>query len=84
MQLPPTLRASANEDGLVVMNIETGLIYTSNIVGSQIWRLIEDGKTEAEIAAHLAKTYRQSPAAMAADVREFVERLTTLGAHVVL
>jgi hypothetical protein len=84
MQLPPTLRASANEDGLVVMNIETGLIYTSNIVGSQIWRLIEDGKSEAEIAAHLAEAYCQSPAAVAADVREFVERLTTLGARVVL
>lgn len=82
MQLPPTLRASANEDGLVVMNVETGLIYSSNIVGSQIWRLLEAGRTEAEIAAHLADTYGQPAAAMAADVREFIDRLTALGTDV--
>ena len=83
MQLPPTLRASANDDGLVVMNIETGLIYTSNVVGSQIWRLLEEGRTEAEIAAYLADTYRQPAAAMAVDVRDFIDRLTTLDARVV-
>ena len=58
MRLPATLRASANDDGLVLLNVETGQIYTSNAVGGRIWRLLEEGQSEAEIAAQLAQRLR--------------------------
>lgn len=84
MRLPATLRASANDDGLVLLNVETGQIYTSNVVGGQIWRLLEEGRSEAEIVAHLAAKYCRSEDVIAQDVREFVSRLTGLGTRPIL
>jgi Coenzyme PQQ synthesis protein D (PqqD) len=84
MWLPPALRVSTNDDGLVLLNVETGQIYTSNEVGSRIWRLLDEGRGLAEIAAHLAETYGQPEAAIAEDVREFVGGLQTLGVRPVL
>ena len=84
MRLPATLRASANDDGLVLLNVETGQIYTSNVVGGQIWRLLEEGRSEAEIVAHLAAKYGRSEDVIAQDVREFVSRLTGLGTRPIL
>jgi hypothetical protein len=79
MQMPPALRASTSDDGLVLLNVETGEIYTSNAVGSRIWRLLEQGRGEAEIAACLSLHYGQPEAAIAADVSEFLGGLRTLG-----
>jgi hypothetical protein len=83
MRLPPTLRASANDDGLV-LDVETGQIYTSNAVGGQIWRLLEEGRSEAEIAAYLAEAYGRPQASIAEDVHEFIGGLIGLGARPVL
>jgi len=84
MRLPSTLRASANDDGLVLLNVETGQIYTSNVVGGEIWRLLEEGRSEAEIAAHLARVYGRPESAIAEDVHEFIGGLLGLGARPVL
>jgi hypothetical protein len=84
MWLPPALRASANDDGLVLLNVETGEIYTSNAIGSRIWRLLEQGRGEAEIAAQLAEAYGRPESAIAQDVHEFIGGLIGLGARPVL
>jgi len=84
MWLPPALRASANDDGLVLLNVETGQIYTSNAIGGRIWQLLEEGRGEAEIAAHLAQAYGRPEAAIAEDVHEFIGGLIGLGARPVL
>jgi hypothetical protein len=81
LRLPPALRASANADGLVLLDIETGEIYTSNVVGSLIWQLLEEGRSEAEIAAHLAAVYGRPESVIADDVREFIGGLIGLGAR---
>jgi hypothetical protein len=80
----PALRVSANDDGLVLLNVETGQIYTSNAVGSEIWRLLDEGRGEDEIAMQLANTYGRPASAIAEDVREFVGGLRTLGVRPVL
>jgi hypothetical protein len=84
MWLPPALRASTNDDGLVLLNVETGEIYTANVVGGQIWQLLQEGRSEAEIAAHLAQAYGQPESAIAEDVHEFIGGLLEMGARAVL
>jgi hypothetical protein len=84
MWLPPALRASTSDDGLVLLNVETGEIYTANAVGSQIWRLLQEGQGEAEIAAHLAEAYGRPQSAIAEDVHEFIDDLLALGARPVV
>ncbi len=79
MQIPPTLRASTTNDGLVLLDVETGQIYTSNGVGGRIWHLLERGCSEAEIAEQLSAEYRRAPELIADDVREFIGGLAGLG-----
>jgi hypothetical protein len=84
MWLPPALRASTTDEGLVLLNVETGDIYTANAVGGRIWSLLEEGQNESEIAAHIARVYDRPEAAIAADVHEFIDGLIALGARPVL
>lgn len=37
----PAVRSMTNEDGGVLMNVDSGLVYSLNIVGAHIWRKIE-------------------------------------------
>lgn len=84
MWLPPALRASTTDDGLVLLNVETGQIHTSNAVGCRIWQMLRDGRGEGEIAAELARAYGRSEAAIAEDVRDFVGELRSLGVRPLL
>lgn len=84
MWLPPALRVSTTDDGLVLLNVETGQIFTSNEVGSRIWRLLDEGRGVGEIATQLAHVYGQPEDAIVTDVREFIGGLQALGVRTVL
>jgi hypothetical protein len=84
MWLPPALRASTTDEGLVLLNVETGDIYTANAIGGRIWSLLQEGQDEAEIAASIAEAYGRPEEAIAVDVHEFISGLIALGARPVL
>ena len=71
----PTVRASTSDDGLVLLDLEGGLVLSANPVGGRIWTLIEQQHTPAQIAARLTAEYAISEERALGDVLAFVDAL---------
>ena len=50
--------ASIHDDGIVMLNVRTGCLYTSNHIGSCIWRSIARQMGLDEIAKEISDAYR--------------------------
>jgi len=79
--LRPSLavRASASEDGLILLDVDGGVVLASNAVGARIWQLIERHSTPAQIARQLADEFAISAERAHHDVRAFVTSLVDRG-----
>jgi hypothetical protein len=53
--------------------------YVFSGSAAQIWACVDGDRTESEIAADLAEAFEAPVEVVAADVREFVDRLRDLG-----
>lgn len=56
------------QDKVVAVNLTTGTYYTMNAVASDIWKLLAEGRSKAEIADTLAADYEADAATVLADV----------------
>lgn len=50
--------ASIHDDGIVILHVRTGCLYTSNRIGSCIWRSIERQMALDEIAQEISDAYQ--------------------------
>lgn len=71
----PTARASTSDDGLVLLDLDGGLVLSANQVGGRIWALIEGQHTPAQIASRLAAEYAIGEDRALDDVLAFVDAL---------
>ena len=44
-------------DGLVLLNVDTGVYYGLNVVGASSWRLLAEGKSAEAVLASLLREY---------------------------
>lgn len=56
------------QDKVVAVNLTTGTYYTMNAVASDIWKLLAEGRSTAEIADTLVADYEADAATILADV----------------
>lgn len=56
------------QDKVVAVNLTTGTYYTMNAVASDIWKLLAECRSKAEIAETLAADYDAEAATILADV----------------
>lgn len=75
----PAVRASLSEDGLVLLDIDGGLVLTSNQVGARIWRLVAERHAVPEIARQLSSEYGVPIDRAETDVASFVAALIARG-----
>lgn len=73
------VRASISNDGLVLLDLDGGLVLSSNEIGARIWQLIEQQQTPAEIAQQLSTEYSVTCERTQADVAAFVAALVDRG-----
>jgi hypothetical protein len=73
------VRASVSADGLVLLDLQGGLVMASNPVGARIWQLIEQRQTASEIARQLAGEYGIPLERAHHDVTAFVAALGARG-----
>lgn len=66
----------------MLMNIENGAYFQAVGVGSVIWRLLEEPRSEEDIVNHLVERYQVERADCARDVAGFLTKL--VGAKVVV
>lgn len=63
----------------VLLDVDAGIYYGLNELGSQIWKLLVEGKSEDEIVADLLAEYEVDVAALRQDVVDFLDRLSATG-----
>jgi hypothetical protein len=73
------VRASVSADGLVLLDVDGGLVLASNAIGARIWQLMEQRHTNAEIAQRLAADYHITIERALSDVDGFIDALTARG-----
>ncbi len=75
----PAQRASGEDDGCVVLDVERDRFLKLNPVGAAIWRRLQAGESEAQIARELAQVYQVEEQRVAADVQALRDRLAAMG-----
>lgn len=79
LRASPGVRASISSDGLVLLDLDGGMVLSSNVVGGRIWQLVEQRRTPREIARQVAAEYEVSEARAHADVAAFIAALVARG-----
>ena len=75
MKLAEQVRSTHNQDGAVVLDILHGEIYRLNVIGSHIFRCLQQGFTESQISQEISSLYNLEAGIAAVDVREFLSVL---------
>jgi hypothetical protein len=73
------VRASVSGDGLILLDVDGGVVLSSNAVGARIWQLIEQQHTTGEIAQRLVEDYAVPAERALRDVHTFVADLMARG-----
>lgn len=75
----PTALWTELDGQFLLMSVESGAYFEVAGIGSAIWHLLEDPRSEAEIVDHVTQRYRVDHETCARDVRAFIERLLAAG-----
>lgn len=59
----------------VLLDLNTGLYFSLNSVGSFVWRLLDGLHTAQDIAEHLSATYDVDPETAVRDTEELIRDL---------
>lgn len=69
------VRETVNQDGAVLLDIEQGLCFSLNPIGTRIWEMVKDGRSVAEITDALQLEYRLPRSQLVSDVSDFLKQL---------
>jgi hypothetical protein len=79
LRVSPTVRASISPDGLVLLDVQGGMLLASNPIGARVWELLEQQRSRIEIASHLVTDYNISFERAERDVAAFIADLAARG-----
>lgn len=74
-----SLRASHHENGMVFLNVSTGIVFYTNVTGAQIWDLLTSGKEPNQISEQISRDQGVSQARVFHDVCSFFNELVHQG-----
>lgn len=75
MNISDEVRATHGTDGAIVLDIQQGLVFRLNPVGSRILELLKQGHSEEEIATEVSQQFDVSRDVVTADLTEFLANL---------
>lgn len=78
----PGVRSMINDDGGVLMNVDSGLVYSLSVVGAHIWHRIEQhrfGLTFVELFESLRNDFEVGDEQLQSDLRTFIAELKKKG-----
>jgi len=71
----PEASASIHDDGVVILHLGSGQLYTSNETGASIWRWVEQQLSLESIAEQISTKYQIAPATSYDHVFHFLAEL---------
>lgn len=75
MKINEHVRANCTEDGLVILDIDRGEIYSGNIVAAHIWKLLIERKDKDEIIDSIVDKYNAPRETVERDYQAFIKSL---------
>jgi hypothetical protein len=75
----PAILFNDFDDGIMMMDIESGNYFDVDAVGARIWSLLEEPTSLAELSAILATEYEVELATCLAQIGEFLDELIEKG-----
>jgi hypothetical protein len=75
-RVPEGVRATVDENGLVLFSISAGKLFRANRTGARIWSAITQGKDADLVAQEISAEFGISVSRAAEDVARFVQSLT--------
>jgi hypothetical protein len=79
MKTVRAVRAVQTEVGTVLQNTDNGASFSTNLVGSRIWKSITKGLTKHEIVDQVSAEFGAPREQVFRDVEEFVKTLKQAG-----
>jgi len=73
------VKTSVHEEGLVLMDLGRGRVFTANAVGACIWRGVEDGASVESVAESISREFCVSKEQALADTAAFIGQLERAG-----
>ena len=73
------IAASIHDDGIAILHVPSGRIFTSNQAGARIWRYLEQQLPLQAIAAEISREYGIDRAAAQEDMARFLAELERNG-----
>jgi hypothetical protein len=67
------------DDEMVLLNLATEMYFGLDAIGTQIWKLIEQGATSGAMLEQLLAQYDVDPAKLRADLSAFLDSLAEKG-----
>ena len=67
------------EDETVLLNIETGMYFGIDAVGTRIWQLLQEDATSDEIVNRMLEEYEVEATELRKDVSDFLDLLLRHG-----
>jgi coenzyme PQQ synthesis protein D (PqqD) len=78
-RISPAGRASLHAGGAVFLNVEKGVIFKANRIGSRIWQGVQNQESPAEMAARLSREYAVPENVALEDTARFLAQLEAAG-----
>jgi len=66
-------------DEVILLNVESGLYFGLDPVGTRIWELLVEGTSEQEIVGRVLDEYDVEPERARTDVEAFIQTLASRG-----
>lgn len=70
------VRVNVTNDGIVVLDIAKGQLFTANTIAARIWQsIVVENLPKAQVVDSIVNEYGSTPEIVAKDLDEFVDRL---------
>jgi len=79
VEIPDTLFAQEVDGEMVLLDMASENYYGLDEVGTEIWRILNEGKTLEETVAELLEIYEVDETTLRQDLERFVTHLTEHG-----
>ena len=76
---PAVVARTTFDDGMVLVNSDTGLSLALNSTGALVWGLIDGNRDPGEIARKVAEVFTESPDSVTEDVDAYLQVLAKDG-----
>ena len=72
---PEVRTTPSDEDGSVLINLQSGKVFSLNGVGAKVWTMLEQGATFDDVLDALSREYNLPSAELRNDLGGFIKEL---------